>query len=593
VGTLYNDKEWLRLLHTYPTLFGKFKSEATSPKFFLSSNGQESPEDELKALINQVGDESISEEDHPVCRFPARIDWLRRHYPKIKIANITCTRLNEFKKRVSAKSASVVFSSYYLNNPSSSFGHTFVRIGKNEEILDNGKHNLELLDTGINYGAATGEAGPLLYFFGGLNGYFSGTFTAVPYYYKVREYNDFETRDLWTYHLNLSKTEIEQLINHVWELGHNTFDYYFLSKNCSYHVLTILEAIRPDLNLLDKIPKLYTIPSETLKVLVSAGLVKKITFRPSARTSFQKSASSLSASERKIVKQLARGEDIDLENFATSNKAKILDSAIGLVDYKYAKEVLKKEEAAQGFKRPLLLRRASIPVNSEDEEYSSLERNPPHTGHASNRLLISTGHTSENIVSKNFLEIDWRFAAQDLLDNDDTYPSFNKLEIGRLAFRYNLKNKILFKEFTLLDSYSLGTWNEFIFSPAWNVRAGGWLSEKGLNKYQTAGFQGGYGAGKETLGYTLFLVPHLEGSYVYQKLNRFKFAYGFDLGLASRLMQDLKFVSILEWRDKKWDEKKWKNEIRWANRVYGVGLAWTSSIEQKTDEFSLKVLQYF
>jgi hypothetical protein len=50
-----------------------------------------------------------------------------------------------------------------------------------------------------------------------------------------------------------------------------------------------------------------------------------------------------------------------------------------LVDYKYAKLILKKDEVAQGIKRPLLLKRASIPINSIDENYSDIEKNPPHT----------------------------------------------------------------------------------------------------------------------------------------------------------------------------------------------------------------------
>lgn len=157
-----------------------------------------------------------------------------------------------------------------MNNPSSSFGHTFLRIGKELDTVDNGNKNLELLDTGINYGAVTGNAGPFLYFFGGLTGYFSGSFTAIPYYYKVREYNDYETRDLWTYQLNLNPNELEQMVNHIWELG--PYDIWLLLpfKNCSYHVITILEAVKPELNLLDNPSSTNIIPVETLRVLEKA-----------------------------------------------------------------------------------------------------------------------------------------------------------------------------------------------------------------------------------------------------------------------------------------------------------------------------------
>lgn len=586
------DNEWLRLLHAYPHKRG-YQSESTAPNFFLAPDGRLNPQAELNELVKQVGDDTIADEDHPVCRFPARINWLKRHYPDRAIAQKKCIRFNDFKKRTAAKSASVVFSSYYLNNPSSSFGHTFIRIGKEESILDNGKQSLELLDTGINYGAATGDAGPLLYFVGGLNGHFSGTFTAVPYYYKVREYNDFETRDLWTYHLNLSSAEIEQLINHVWELGHNSFDYFFLSKNCSYHVLTIIEAVKPDVNLLKEMPSFYVIPAETLKVLVNAKLVNRITFRPSARTSFQKSISKLSDVEKKMVNNLAEGQEVNLDSFSARNKANILDSALGLIDYKYAKDILKKDERAQSLKRPLLIKRAAVEISSENEDFSLLEKDPPHSGHGANRLLIRLGKTTKSLQFKNFLDLEWRFASQDLLDNEDAYPSFNKLELGRIALRYDYHEKVQLKEFTFLDSYSLGTWNEYIFSPAWKIRAGEWLSEIGHASYQTAGFQGGVGIGKDILTANLFFISHFEGSYVYERLAQLKAAYGFDTGVALKLLTDVKFLSVYEWRDRKWDEKKWKNEIRWADRVYGGGFSWVSNIEQKSEELSFHFLRYF
>jgi hypothetical protein len=58
-------------------------------------------------------------------------------------------------------------------------------------------------------------------------------------------------------------------------------------------------------------------------------------------------------------------------------------------------------------------------------------------------------------------------------------------------------------------------------------------------------------------------------------------------------MKDLKLLSLWEWRDSKWDESKLKNEIRWANRIYGFGFKWSSSILQKTNEYSFHILKYF
>lgn len=587
-------QEWLRLLHAYPNFFGGYHSEATTHDFFLSYPEKFSPKNELIALIAKLKIDTPNDDDHPVCRFPARIDWLKRNFPEILIPVKNCTKLENFKKQTSGKSASVVFSSYYLNNPSSSFGHTFIRIGKELDTNDNGNKNLELLDTGINYGAVTGNAGPFLYFFGGLGGYFSGTFTAIPYYYKVREYNDYETRDLWTYHLNLSPPELKQMINHIWELGHTTFDYYFLSKNCSYHVMTILEAAKPDLNLLDELPSSNIIPAETLRVLNRNGLVKRITFRPSARTQFESISSGLTIQENKIVKNLIEGKEISVSNYNETQQAQIYDSALSLIDYKYAKEIIKKDELAQNLKRPILMKRASIEVNSPDVNYQRTEADAPHNSHGPKRLLIAYGKENQK-SNRNFVDLDWRFSSQDLFDNDDNLPKFTKLEIGRIALRLEEKNNLRLKELTLLDIYSLGTWNDYIFSPAWNVRAGSWWTQKNLAKYQTTGIQGGYGIGRSIYQAQIFFIPHVEASYIFDKLKTSKLAYGFDLGFIFPVIDNFKIGSSWQWRNntKKWDENFLRNEIRWANRKYGVGLNFDRNFSDKSEEYSLKLLHYF
>ncbi len=84
----------------------------------------------------------------------------------------------------------------------------------------------------------------------GLLGLFRGDFRKVPFHFKVREYNDFESRDLWEYELAFSPAELELFAAHLWELGSTYFAYYYLSENCWYHVLASIEVVRPELDLL-------------------------------------------------------------------------------------------------------------------------------------------------------------------------------------------------------------------------------------------------------------------------------------------------------------------------------------------------------
>jgi hypothetical protein len=88
-----------------------------------------------------------------------------------------------------------------MNNPASMFGHTFLRVDKNREGPEQ-----TLLNYGVNYAANvdTKNVNALAYAFEGLFGFFRGTFTLFPYYAKVQEYSNWESRDLWEYELDFT-----------------------------------------------------------------------------------------------------------------------------------------------------------------------------------------------------------------------------------------------------------------------------------------------------------------------------------------------------------------------------------------------------
>jgi hypothetical protein len=87
-----------------------------------------------------------------------------------------------------------------------------------------------------------------------------------PYYEKVKQYAWIEHRDVWSYPLALSDAETERLVDHLWEMDGVHFDYYFLTKNCSYQLLSLLEVARPALRLTEKY-SWYAIPADTIRTL--------------------------------------------------------------------------------------------------------------------------------------------------------------------------------------------------------------------------------------------------------------------------------------------------------------------------------------
>src|SRR6267143_1412890 len=219
------DRGWLRLGHWRKRLLGGWESEADGPGLFLSPQGKRDPAAELEATLSgffaagegapagpKLADPSL---EHPQCRFPARFAWLAAAIP-IDLARLpprSCPRFEEFWRRVSARSATLVFSSYYLNNPASAFGHTFLRLGK-EEVASGGER-LDLIDQAVDFGAATDTSNAVLYAFEGLFGFFRGEFSARPYFYKVREYADYETRHLWAYYLSLEPRQLGMPVAHL------------------------------------------------------------------------------------------------------------------------------------------------------------------------------------------------------------------------------------------------------------------------------------------------------------------------------------------------------------------------------------------
>lgn len=577
------DDQWLRLLRYHKKLLGGYKSEADGIDFFLHPQGKSNPERELQELIYQLESDSSDEAKSAFCRFPARVRWLRARGVDVR-SSLKCEKLNEFRTRLSALSISVVFSSYYLDNPSSSFGHTFIRIGKNK---NDDSTATELLDTGINYGAVTGNAGPVVYTIGGLTGLFPGTFNAIPYYYKVREYNDFESRDLWSYELNFSQPEIDFIVDHIWELGHTHFDYYFLTENCSYHVLTILDAARPSINLSRYMSSLYVIPSDTLKALDKEGLISNVKFRPSPSSLFKYHLDQISTHEVKSLRTLVEKPE-KVADVAPERQVLMMDSALAYVDFKYAKELIKEEAQAVELKKPILLQRARLGQRSPEANFSEKRGQAPHLGHGSNRLALSYIDSEKSRST----DLEWRFAFHDYLDYDLAYPPHMKLEVMRFNLRSTSTNDIELRELAMLDVVSLGDYNQYGKSPSWKVKIGQSLTNYQNQELTTAGMNLGYGVAKTFQAFTPFVLTHLEVGYLLEKYQHGKLGFGFDYGLLVDFSAQLKFLTQYNHRLDHYADESFFNEIRFSNRHTGLGLQYKRFIDIDQKEFSIRYFIY-
>ncbi len=412
-------KEWLRLLYYEKKGLNKYKSEVFSQKFFLKKQGLKDPLIELQSFIEILktkSDDSQINDEHPICRFPARFFWINQ---KLKLFPMNifskCLKMNEFMNRLQGQSASMVFSSYFVNNPSSAFGHTFLKINKDES------NDLDLLNYGINYAATVDTKNAFFYALKGLLGFFPGEFTATPFYYKVREYNDYESRDLWEYQLNLSAAEMLFLNLHIWELGSAWSKYYFLDKNCSYWAIRVLEAIKPDLNLADYFSSTFVVPIETVKSLLkSKDLVKNIRYRPSLRQQLLDRFNLLNTSEIKTLTSLTK--DLNVEK-GINWKDKTFDphflkTLLLYFDYTNADDYVANEDALLKKKQPLLL--ALSQTKSTPDPVKPLDlKNAPHLSHPPRRFGL--GYKTQNfndVYKQGGLNLKYKLGFHDILDSN-------------------------------------------------------------------------------------------------------------------------------------------------------------------------------
>lgn len=506
-------KEWRSLLYaTESSFFGssnQFTSRADAKKFFIAENGKTDQFSELQASVLSMQSEVLPLNDQSFsCRFPARANYIRKTILKMNsIDESGCVKMLAWRERISAESVTLVFSSYYLGNPSSTFGHTLLRInnsGKNKTV------RRELLSYGINYGANPWTQNPLLYSVYGLFGLFPGNFIPIPYYYKVREYNDYESRDLWEYDLDLTPDEVNRVVDLLWEQGENFYDYYFLSENCGYYIAALIESAAPRYSIIEPLRK-WVIPSDTIGQFQKSGVVKSRKWRPSIYNQFLSRLSRLSTEDEDIVYQIFQMANQQkatiwpegFEKLPVQKQSEILDAALDYYDFIHSKELVNDKSPENKIKSQLLIRRSTLPVGLALPE-KNLDLLAPESAHGSFRWQISGYHSESKTnpsIDSNSIVFGTRFAFHDLEDPLPGYPEGAKIEVMNFKGRYftdsDAKDRFQFQELKVLDVGSFGDWNRWTNKKSYNVSFGFLRQDlKICNDCWTANFNFSYGLSK-------------------------------------------------------------------------------------------------
>jgi Domain of unknown function (DUF4105) len=396
-----------------------------------------------------------------------------------------------------------VFPSAYLNNPSSMFGHTLLRLDRAGQT-----ERTRLLAYAINYGAVTGEDVGLMFAVHGLTGGYRGTYAVLPYHAMVRQYSDYENRDIWEYQLNLSPAETLRLTEHLWELRDQWANYFFFDENCSYQLLFLLDVARPGMNLADEFP-LHAIPADTVRAVVAQeGMVERTVFRPSSRTVIEHRLGLLDPDERALVDDLANRrrptDDPAIAALAPARRAAVLELAADFVTYGMRTGKRGRDDAAP-LALQLLAARSEIPAGV-DPGPVPLPSTRPDQGHGSARVGAGVGARDGRFFQ--FLQA--RPAYHDLLDAEVGYVRGAQIEFADLALRhYEGDAGVTLDELTIVGIRSLSPRKRPIAPISWQL--GG-----GLERYResahdekgtlVAALSGGAGPTFEIGGSALFSV---------------------------------------------------------------------------------------
>jgi len=459
-------REWHVLLHYRKQALGGFESEVDGADFFNAPDGKRNPEGELAATLAAFfaplpDDANVQ---HPQCRFIARYAWLSAElgFDPARLPPQSCDRFRRWAGAIRPDTVVLVFPSAYVNSPPSMFGHTLYRLDRADRP--------ELLDYALNYAAQVPENPGPFYALKGLIGLYPGKFTIVPYYAKVQTYAEIENRDLWEYDLNLTPDQIDRLLMHAWELGPTYFDYFFVKENCSYHLLSLLEAARPDLDLTSRF-HVWTVPTDTLRAVAEVpGLVTGIRFRPSRGTIIRTEQAALPRPQVALARGLAAGR-VDpagdaLVALPPLPRARVLD-----LGHDYLLHLQSAADAPDPVlarrSQAVLVARSRVDVADAGPEVP-FPATPPHLGHGTERFAVGGGARDGSA----FVQAGYRAAYHDLLDPTAGYDPDAQVEVLSVEARaYTDEGRLALNRVTALDILSLAAWDGFFRPKSWRVTA--------------------------------------------------------------------------------------------------------------------------
>lgn len=457
---LSQTRYWHLLIHA-----PKEESEIDDDAFFLANNGKNDLASELDATIRHLNSDVNRSDESVFCRFPARRAWLEQEL-NVSFGEERCDAYATLVAKMDPQKVTLIFPTAHINSPASMFGHTFLRIDSSMES--------KLMSYAINYAAQTNETSGVAFAYKGLFGGYNGQYSMLPYYEKLKEYRDSESRDVWEYDLNLTHDEVMAMVRHIWELQGKSSQYFFFNENCSYHMLWLTEIARPSVHLRDRFVFLVN-PPETVKAFEDEALVSSKSYRPSKRTKLLTYEKHLSSDAISSVKVLASGntknQKLLVNQHDDEQNRYILEAAAELVEYEFIEGKLTKELYAKRY-HELLSQRAAL---GKGKSLAVEEKSNPDETHHAARITLGQGWYEKDSTTP--LLMGYRPVYHDLSEDDTGHLSGAQIEFLDLLVGVD-DDKVRLEKLTLLSLASITPASQFFQPLSWRMKMG-WDREYG------------------------------------------------------------------------------------------------------------------
>ncbi|MDR1912785.1 MAG: DUF4105 domain-containing protein [Helicobacteraceae bacterium] len=462
-----NQKEWLAVTGYKSALLGGFENEIDDRRYFLAKDGKTNPQSELLATIDSFfvrgfdGNESLDTR----CIYKARWNYLKETLPidESRLENVACDLFDHWYGGVSGDRLILVFTAAYMNNPASMFGHTFLRVDRNDSVN-------ALTSYAVNYAAdMPPDENGFVYSILGLMGGYSGYFSALPYAEKAKEYGNLENRDIWEFDLNFSRKEIDRLLFRAWELSYFARDYYFFKENCSFVLLELLEYAKGDSDFTSRFHG-FAAPIDTVRAVINApDMLKSAVFRPARATRILHLAQSGDKRSVDTALALSYGKISPAEAIAALDKEEAIAAfnlAMEYCEYLNVKNEIDYDQYKASY-FALMAARSSLGI-ARDPPKPIVAPPRPDQGHMISRVALGAGYDNEDKPSVNFRV---RPSYHDIVDPLAGYAAGSSISAGDLWIQH-ADDKTRIRKFTVMNIESFAIRDRFFKPISWRVDLG-------------------------------------------------------------------------------------------------------------------------